>query len=130
MNTYLKLCQLNTALPYNLAVHTVSETTVFQSYVKSVWSESERVEFINWLAANTLAGDVIPGSNGCRKVRWSRAGMGKRGGARVIYFNAMDWKVWLLIVYAKSKFDNLPADFLAKLKKEVKRGQGNGTISK
>jgi len=56
--------------------------------------------------------------------------MGKRGGARVIYFKAMDGKVWLLIVYAKSKFDNLPADFLAKLKKEVERGQGNGTISK
>jgi hypothetical protein len=118
------------ALPYDLDMHTVSETSVFQKYVESVWTESERTEFINWIAANPLAGDVIPDSEGCRKVRWSRAGMGKRGGARVIYFNAMDWKVWLLIVYAKSKFDNLPADFLAKLKKEVERGQGNGTISK
>lgn len=125
-----KLYYFNTAMPYNHNMHTVSETTVFQSYVKDVWTDSERVEFINWLAANPLAGDVIPGSNGCRKVRWSRAGMGKRGGARVIYFNAVDGKAWLLIVYAKSKFDNLPASFLADLKKEVEHGQGNGKISK
>jgi hypothetical protein len=30
------------------------------------------------------AGVVIPGSDGCRKLRWSRPGMGKQGGARVI----------------------------------------------
>lgn len=29
---------------------------------------------------------------------------------------------WLLIAYAKAKFDNLPAEFLAKLKTEVERG--------
>jgi hypothetical protein len=43
--------------------------------------DAERISFINWLASNPEAGDVIPGSGGCRKVRWSRAGMGKRGGA-------------------------------------------------
>ena len=64
-------------------MHTVSETAIFQKYVNEVWSESERDEFINWIAANHLSGDLVPGSNGCRKVRWSRGGMGKRGGARV-----------------------------------------------
>ena len=48
--------------------------------------------------------------------------MGKRGGARVIYFNGEDGRVWLLIAYAKAKFDNLPTEFLAKLKAEVERG--------
>lgn len=48
--------------------------------------------------------------------------MGKRGGARVIYFNGPDSHIWLLIVYAKAKYDNLGADFLAKLKTEVERG--------
>jgi hypothetical protein len=43
-------------------MHTVSETEVFQRYAASVWSESERIEFINWIAANPLAGDVVPGS--------------------------------------------------------------------
>lgn len=104
------------------AMHTVSETEIFQKYAQGVWLEAERVEFINWIAANPLAGDVVPGSNGCRKVRWSRSGMGKRGGARVIYFNELEGCIWLLIVYAKAKFDNLPAEFLAKLKHEVEHG--------
>ena len=48
--------------------------------------------------------------------------MGKRGGARVIYFNGQDGRIWLLIAYAKAKFDNLSADFLSKLKSEVEYG--------
>jgi len=48
--------------------------------------------------------------------------MGKRGGVRVIYFNGNDGRIWLLIAYAKAKFDNLPGHFLAKLKEEVERG--------
>jgi hypothetical protein len=48
--------------------------------------------------------------------------MGKRGGARVIYFNGEDGRIWVLIVYAKTKFDNLPIKFLVKLKQEVERG--------
>lgn len=103
-------------------MRTVSETEIFQKYAASVWSDDERIAFINWIAANPLAGDVVPGSNGCRKVRWSRGGMGKRGGARVIYFNTLDGHIWLLIVYAKAKFDNLPAEFLAKLRDEVENG--------
>ena len=98
---------------------TVIETSVFIKYAKQIWSEDERLEFINWIALNPLAGDVIPNSGGCRKVRWSRQGMGKRGGARVIYFNQLELgKIGLLIVYAKSKFHNLPAEFFAQLKEE------------
>jgi hypothetical protein len=48
--------------------------------------------------------------------------MGKRSGVRVVYFNEEQGRIWLLIVYAKAKFDNLPADFLAKLKYEVEHG--------
>lgn len=100
-------------------MRTVAETTVCQRYAAEVWSDAERVEFINWIAAHPDAGDVIPGSGGCRKVRWSTAGQGKRGGARVIYFNASSQTLWLLIVYSKAKFDNLPASFLAQLKQGV-----------
>ena len=76
-------------------------------------------EFINWIALHPEAGDVIPGSGGCRKVRWAASGRGKSGGARVIYFNATEQAIWLLIVYTKSKFDNLPTSFLAELKQGV-----------
>ena len=111
-----------------LFMHTVAETDVFIRYALQVWSEAERVAFINWIAENPWSGDVIPGSGGCRKVRWSRTGMGKRGGVRVIYFNGEDGRIWLLIVYAKAKFDNLPAGFLARLKHEVEHGPGIGNF--
>ena len=100
-------------------MRTVAETPVFQRYAAEVWSEAERQEFISFIAASPEAGSVIPGSGGCRKVRWSTAGSGKRGGARVIYFLAPDSTVWLLIVYKKAKFDNLPTSFLAELKRGV-----------
>ncbi len=110
---------LPTALPYDLTVRTVAETPVFRRYAADVWSDAERDEFITFIAGSPAAGSVIPGSGGCRKVRWSAAGAGKRGGARVIYFIAPDGVVWLLIVYRKSKFDNLPTSFIAELKRVV-----------
>ena len=100
-------------------MRTVAETPVFQRYAAEVWSDAERNAFINFIAASPEAGNVIPGSGGCRKTRWSVAGAGKRGGARVIYFLAADGVVWLLIVYKKAKFDNLPTSFLAQLKQGV-----------
>ena len=48
-------------------MHTVAETEIFQRYAASIWSETERLEFIEWTAANPLAGDVIPGSGGAGK---------------------------------------------------------------
>jgi mRNA-degrading endonuclease RelE of RelBE toxin-antitoxin system len=103
-------------------VRTVAETPVFMKYAAEVWSDAEREAFIAWIAANPEAGDLIPGSGGCRKVRWSVARRGKRGGARVIYTTARDDTIWLLIVYTKTKFDDLPADFLARLKRGIEDG--------
>ncbi len=103
-------------------MNTVVETEIFLRYASAIWTDLERMEFISWIAANPDSGDLIPGSGGCRKVRWGRSGMGKQGGARVIYFRVSDGKIWLLIAYAKAKFDNLPSEFLAKLKTEVEHG--------
>jgi hypothetical protein len=100
-------------------MYTIVETPTFMRLAADVWSEAELTEFKLWLAGNPLAGDVIPGAGGLRKVRWSRAGMGKRGGARVVYFNQLaDGTIALLMVYAKAKFDNLPTEFLLRLKQE------------
>ena len=97
-------------------MRTVAETPIFIRYASEIWSEAERQEFITFIAANPEAGAVIQGSGGCRKVRWSRPGIGKRGGARVVYFVAMDEVVWLLIVYSKAKFETLHKSFLAQLR--------------
>ncbi len=47
-------------------------------------TEFTRLQF--HLMAEPGAGDVIPGSGGCRKLRWAASGRGKRGGARVFFF--------------------------------------------
>ena len=88
------------------------ETPTFQKQAARLWSDEERLAFIDWIAVNPLAGDVIPGADGARKVRWSRAGSGKSGGARVIYFNLTEQEVVLLVaVYAKAERANmLPAE--------------------
>lgn len=93
-------------------MRTVIETPTFQKQAGKLWDDAERVEFIDWIAANPTAGDVIPGAEGARKVRWSRAGSGKSGGARVIYFNLTDEEVVLLVaVYAKADRENMsPAE--------------------
>jgi hypothetical protein len=50
---------------------------------------------------------VIPETGGVRKIRWARAGTGKRGGARVIYFyHDRDRPLYLLMVYAKASREN------------------------
>ena len=98
-------------------MYTVVETPTFLKTAEKIWTEQDRVEFVNWIASHPLAGDVIPESGGLRKVRWSRQGRGTRGGVRVIYFNVLeDGRIWLLIVYSKSKFDNLPKALLRDLK--------------
>lgn len=56
------------------SMRTVIETPTFQKQAEKLWSEYERLAFINWIAANPLAGDVIPGAGGVRKVRWGRSG--------------------------------------------------------
>lgn len=103
-------------------MRTVAETDVFVKYVSAIWSDGEREEFVSWIAANPEAGDLIPRSGGCRKVRWSASGRGKRGGARVIYFLVRDGTIWLLIAYTKAKFDDLPVEFLARLKRSIEDG--------
>lgn len=65
---------------------TVAETSLFSRQAKVVWSEEEHDEFVLYIAGNPEAGDVIADTGGVRKVRWKRAGSGKRGGVRVIYF--------------------------------------------
>ena len=93
-------------------MHTVIETPTFQKQADKIWSESERLAFIDWIAVNPLAGDVIPGADGARKVRWGRAGSGKRGGVRVVYFNLTEQGVVILVMmYAKSDQANIaPGD--------------------
>jgi hypothetical protein len=82
------------------------------------WTEEERGAFAAFIAEHPNAGDLVPESGGIRKVRWRRAGSGKSGGVRVIYFTrTAAGEVVLLTLYAKSKTDNLTGPKL----KEIRR---------
>jgi len=61
---------------------TVVETLLFQRQWPLYWTEEQRGAFASFIAAHPAAGDVVPGSGGIRKVRWSRPGSGKSGGVR------------------------------------------------
>jgi hypothetical protein len=114
---------VRTAKPYSLSVYTVVETPLFQQFADDYWTEEERSSFVSYIAANPEAGNVVPGSGGIRKVRWSMAGRGKRGGVRVICFNRLSaGEVWLLVLYAKSEAESIPTHILRQIKEEIEHG--------
>lgn len=95
---------------------TVIETPEFLRQAAEVWTLEQHDDFVVWIAANPLAGDVIPGAQGMRKVRWTASGRGKRGGVRVIYFNRLSaGAVVLVTVYAKSERSTLSASEIKRL---------------
>lgn len=101
---------------------TVIETEDFEKLWPLYWAEKEHDAFVVFIAGNPEAGDVVKGSGGVRKVRWSRAGSGKSGGVRVIYFNRLaNGEVWLLFIYAKSKRDSIDGSVLKELKNEIEK---------
>lgn len=70
------------------------------------------------------AGDLIPGSGGCRKLRWHLPGKGKRGGLRVIYYVKLrDGRIWLITIYGKGATESIPAHLLKAWKEEFVHGE-------
>lgn len=90
---------------------TIVETPAFLNLARALWTNEERAELIDYVARNPESGDVIPATGGVRKLRWARAGGGKRGGARVIYFyyhaNA---PIYMLLAYAKAASVDMTQD--------------------
>jgi len=77
----------------------------------TLWSEDEHSEFVDFIARNPQAGDLIPESGGVRKIRWGRRGIGKRGGVRIVYFYfTTGMPLYLLMIYAKARHDDLSPD--------------------
>ena len=99
---------------------TFVESPLFTRQVSDYLTDDEYGAFQAFLAASPDAGDVVRGSGGVRKVRWSRRGSGKSGGVRVLYFaRTQAGEIWLLLIYAKSAIDSIPAHILKALKKEM-----------
>src|ERR1039458_4738707 len=82
----------------------VVETKEFLKRAEPLMSDSERAELVALVGANPEAGEIIPETGGVRKIRWALEGVGKRGGARVIYYYHNErLPVFLLSAYAKNR---------------------------
>jgi hypothetical protein len=83
---------------------TVVETPEFLSAARKLMSDEERALLVDYLAYNPMAGDLVQGTGGIRKLRWGLEGRGKRGGARVIYFyHDAGMPLFALTAYAKNE---------------------------
>jgi len=96
------------------------ETKLFTRLVQEYLSDDEYSRLQQALAADPELGSVISGSGGVRKMRWSVAGRGKRGGLRIIYFlRTRHRQIWMLTLYAKNVAENIPAHVLRQIKDEI-----------
>lgn len=80
----------------------------FTKTITQLMSDEDYRAFQNTLLKNPECGDLIPGTGGLWKVRWSLAGRGKRGGVRIIYY----WwtradRIYLVLAYPKNAQDDL-----------------------
>ncbi|WP_420463420.1 type II toxin-antitoxin system RelE/ParE family toxin [Candidatus Palauibacter sp.] len=90
---------------------TVVETPTFSRQADKLFREDEKRKLILFLAENPLAGDVIPGTGGVRKLRFAASGRGKSGGARVIYYFLDDTApIYALLAYPKAGKTDLTPD--------------------
>jgi len=85
--------------------------------------DEEFADLQRHLAEHPDSGDVIPHSGGCRKLRWSAEGRGKRGGVRIIYFlRVAPGQIVLVTMYAKNVRDNIDPGILKRLREAFERG--------
>lgn len=101
---------------------TLKETPIYTKMVDALFTRDEQGELHTYIAENATTGDVIPQSGGCRKLRYALKGKGKSGGVRVIYYNQLaNGEINLLLVYAKSKQENIPSHILKQIVDELTR---------
>jgi hypothetical protein len=101
-------------------VLTFIETRLFSRLVNEYLSDDEYAALQWALASDPAAGDLVRGSGGVRKVRWSAGGRGKSGGVRVIYYARTHvGEIWMLTIYAKNVSESIPAGVLRQIREEI-----------
>ena len=89
-------------------MQTIVELPEFIRKSEGLLKASERQSIINYLALHPVAGDLMQGTGGIRKLRWSAQGKGKSGGVRVIYYYHNEgMPLFLLTVFGKGEKANL-----------------------
>ena len=86
------------------------EAPAFTRHVSRYLPDDEYRELQNRMTAAPLLGDMISGTGGFRKLRWTdpRRGKGRRGGLRVIYYYFPgEQQIWLMTLYDKDEASDL-----------------------
>lgn len=84
------------------------ETPIFTKTITRLLDDEEYRSLQIALMLRPEQGPVIRGAGGLRKVRWAKAGAGKRGGLRVIYYWApTESAFYMLYGYSKNEQDDL-----------------------
>ena len=82
----------------------VLEVPSFSRRADVLLSRKERAELIDTSARGPMAGDVMPGLGGVRKLRFAPKGRGKSGAFRVIYYVLTDAQpILALLLYGKNE---------------------------
>jgi hypothetical protein len=96
----------------------IIETSIFTKRICKLLSDDNYRSLQNYLVKHPDAGDIITGSGGLRKIRWSLENKGKRGGTRIIYYFIKNkQKIIMLYAFAKNECDDLSQDQLKMIKK-------------
>jgi hypothetical protein len=84
------------------------ETPTFTRVMTQMIDDDSYRELQSSLMVQPEKGPLIRGAHGARKLRWQKAGGGKRGGIRVIYFWSLTEEAfYMLYAYAKSRQGDL-----------------------
>lgn len=106
-------------MAYSLRQMVFYETNIFTAQIVSLLSDESYRELQNQIVVDPEAGDLIPGSQGLRKIRWKVEGRGKRGGMRVIYYLVTREEVFMIFAYKKNEQENLTPEQTRKLRQLV-----------
>jgi hypothetical protein len=97
------------------------ETPTFTRQVVELLSDEAYRGLQNTLVKDPESGDLVKGGGGVRKIRHAVQGRGKSGGVRAIYYWMKDrHQIYMLVVYPKSKKDDLSDKETAILRDLVK----------
>lgn len=101
-------------------MHSVLETSIFTRRADALLTAEDRADLITVLATNPLAGALIPGAGGIRKLRFAPAGRGKSGAFRTVYYvGGQDRPVLALLIYGKNEQSNPTPEQLQRMLRAV-----------
>jgi len=92
------------------------EVDIFSKQLLSILTDEEYVELQAYLISRPMAGSLIPGGKGIRKLRWGFSDKGKSGGVRVIYYVYLkNYRIYMINIYKKTTQADLSKHKLASL---------------